>query len=274
MSTKFTPEFARMADYIFDPPSQTRDTAIVLVHGGWVGPDVFSLVKARLERAGYTVLTPSLPSSGHQPALTSFDDDVAAVRCAIKSLIDTGKQIVLVMHSYGAVPGCEALKGLSAGGKTKKLDDKDGKGSVIKLVFIAAMTIAMGASTYHPKNAGLPVPGFEHENDLVKVLDARTRFYNDLSDSDAAYWVSCVRVQSMFVFYSHLTYPAYKYFPSAYLFTLKDMAIPLKVQQRMVAAANISETSTIDAGHCPHISQPVAVERYIRKCAGEATSLL
>ncbi|MCJ1437157.1 hypothetical protein MMC27_006542 [Xylographa pallens] len=263
-----------MANHILTPPTRLKDTAVVLVHGGWVGPEVFSLIKPRLEKAGYFVLTPSLPSSGHRPALPSFDDDVAAVRCAIKTLIDTGKRIVLVMHSYGAVPGCEALKGLGAGHETTTRTDRDEKGYIVKLVFIAAMTIPMGTSTYHPKNVGLPVPGFVHENDLVKVLDARTRFYNDLSESDAADWVSRVRVQSMFVFYSHLTYPAYKYFPAAYLFTTQDKAIPLKVQERMVAAANIAETSTIDAGHSPHISQPAAVERFIRKCAGETTSLL
>ncbi|MCJ1382253.1 hypothetical protein MMC17_005366 [Xylographa soralifera] len=186
-----------MANHVLNPPARLRETAVVLVHGGWVGPEVFSLIKPRLEKAGYIVLTPSLPSSGHRPALPSFDDDVAAVRCAIKSLVDTGKRIVLVMHSYGAVPGCEALKGLGAGYDTTTRTDGDEKGYVVKLVFIAAMTIPMGTSTYHPKNVGLPVPGFEHENDLVKVLDARTRFYNDLSESDAAYWVSRVRVQSM-----------------------------------------------------------------------------
>ncbi|MCJ1400809.1 hypothetical protein MMC11_004017 [Xylographa trunciseda] len=263
-----------MANHILNPPTKLKDTAIVLVHGGWAGPDVFSLIKPRLEKAGYIVLTPSLPSAGHRPALPSFDEDVAAVRCALKSLIDTGKQIILVMHSYGAVPGCEALKGLGAGYETTTGTDRHEKGHVVKLVFMAAMVIPMGTSTYHPKHAGLPVPGFEHKNDLVKVLDARTRFYNDLSESDAARWVSLVKVQSMFVFYSQLSYPAYKYFPSAYLFTTQDQAIPLKVQERMVAAAKIAETSRIDAGHSPHISQPAAIERFIRKCAGETTSLL
>ena len=128
-----------------------------------MGPEVFSLIKPRLEKAGYTVLTPSLPSSGHKPALPNFDEDVRAVRCALQSLIDTGKQIVLVMHSYGAVPGCEALKGLGAGYETTTGNDKGWKGYVVKLVFIAAMAIPMGTSTYHPKNAGLPVPGFKHE---------------------------------------------------------------------------------------------------------------
>ena len=163
MSAKFTPEFARIADIIMNPLTPIKDTAVVLVHGGWVGPEVFSLVKPRLERAGYVVLTPVLPSSGHRPALPTFDEDVAAIRCAIKSLIDTGKRVVLVMHSYGAVPGCEALKGLGVGCETTTGTDGTGKPIVVKLVFIAAMTIPMGTSTYHPKNAGLAVPGFEHE---------------------------------------------------------------------------------------------------------------
>lgn len=52
------------------------------------------------------------------------------------------------------------------------------------------------------------------------------------------------------------------------------MALPLKVQERIVAAAGISETARVDAGHAPQISQPGFVERFIRKCAGEEVSLL
>lgn len=73
---------------------------------------------------------------------------------------------------------------------------------------------------------------------------------------------------------SQLTFPAYKHFPCAYLLTTKDMALPLKVQERIVAAAGITETARVEAGHSPQISQPTLVERFIRKCAGEEISLL
>lgn len=42
--------------------------------------------------------------------MSSFDVDVQVVRDAVKSVIALGKDVVLVMHSYAAIPGCEALK--------------------------------------------------------------------------------------------------------------------------------------------------------------------
>ena len=73
---------------------------------------------------------------------------------------------------------------------------------------------------------------------------------------------------------SPLTYPAYTFYPCAYLFTTKDAATPLKVRERMVYAAGIKETAKVDAGHSPHISRPAFVEKFIRKCAGEPLSEL
>lgn len=34
------------------------------------------------------------------------------------------------------------------------------------------------------------------QDNLIAVLDARTRFYNDLSEDEAAYWMSRLKTQS------------------------------------------------------------------------------
>lgn len=57
-------------------------------------------------------------------------------------LLEVGKDIVLVMHSYGGPPGSVAARGQS---KTER-KSRGLKGGVIGLVFIAALLAPEGAS--------------------------------------------------------------------------------------------------------------------------------
>lgn len=198
-----------------------RDHTVVLVHGGWQTPDVFTALVKYLERAGYSVLAPALPSVGTIPAVPNFDEDVKAVRDAVKSLVDTGKKVIIVMHSYGAVPGCEALKDFVQEVGKDDYEDVDLQGGVVRLLFLAGMVLAPGMSTWSPNRTG-PVPGFTEQvniasklhdngylnalcqNNLVTLHDGATRFYQDLGAEDAAYWASKLQVHSML--YASLVY--------------------------------------------------------------------
>jgi pimeloyl-ACP methyl ester carboxylesterase len=133
---------------------------IVLVHGGWIGPETFSRVIPRLERAGYSVFAPRLPSSGSRPALASFDEDVQVIRHTVQSLVNSGKDVVLVMHSYGAVPSCEAMKYFDKQEHNEAGVGDYRKGRVIKLVFLTAMVLPVGGSTRASEKGDI-VPGFE-----------------------------------------------------------------------------------------------------------------
>ncbi|SLM41220.1 Alpha/Beta hydrolase fold [Lasallia pustulata] len=253
----------------------TRPT-IILVHGGWQGPSSFSLLVPRLEKAGYSVFAPTLPSAATEPALPSFDEDVKIVHNALQSVVDTGKKVIVVMHSYGAVVGCEALRGVKVKDLTEPLQSNDDleAGGVVKLVFLCGMVLPVGGSIWKTEKGNDPVPGFECVDNLITITDAPNRFYNDLPPHSAAYWTSKMRAQSRLAYSSQLTYAAYRHIPCSYLICTRDQALPLKVQERMVAMAGIKETERVEAGHLPHISQPGFVERFIRKSAGEFLSML
>jgi hypothetical protein len=49
---------------------------------------------------------------GAEPLVASTDEDVAFINSAV-SLANLGKDVVVVMHSYGGIPGSDAMKGLS-----------------------------------------------------------------------------------------------------------------------------------------------------------------
>ena len=68
--------------------------------------------------------------------------DVSAVRDAILSEVEKEHNIVVAVHSYGGVPGCEAIKGFTKADQ----EAKGKKGGVVKLLFICAFVLTEGTS--------------------------------------------------------------------------------------------------------------------------------
>jgi hypothetical protein len=117
--------------------------SIVFVPGAWHGPESFDAVASLLTSAGYAYEGVTKPSSTLEPPFpTSIDADVEAIRTAVLKAADAGNDVVLVLHSYGGIPGSEASKGLS-----KEERAKDGKkGGIVRLVYVTAFAIPEGVS--------------------------------------------------------------------------------------------------------------------------------
>jgi pimeloyl-ACP methyl ester carboxylesterase len=68
--------------------------------------------------------------------------DAALVRGQLDQLLEEGKEVVLILHSYGGVVGTEAAAGLGL-----KARQKNGQtGGVIGLFYMAAFILAKGES--------------------------------------------------------------------------------------------------------------------------------
>lgn len=106
----------------------------VFVHGAWHGPDAFNLVIEQLDAAGYNSVTVTLPSVGAEPPLKGLELDVEVIGTALSKVLNSGNDVVLVMHSYGAIPACEAMKGLT------------GKAKIRRLVFCTAFVLLEGGT--------------------------------------------------------------------------------------------------------------------------------
>lgn len=112
----------------------------VLVPGNFLPPAYYASTAKLLDSHGYQTRLVTIPSTGAKSPLTSNDPDVAAVRAVLEELSDSGKEVVVVAHSYASIPTCEAAKGL---GTQERL--KLGKaGGVARLVFVAAWLLQEG----------------------------------------------------------------------------------------------------------------------------------
>lgn len=70
-------------------------------------------------------------------------DDVKEASSVLNKHIDQGKDVVLLMHSYGGMVGTEATRGLS-----RIEREKNGlKGGIVRLVFLASIFAPPGRST-------------------------------------------------------------------------------------------------------------------------------
>lgn len=108
--------------------------------GAWHSPEQYAMLRDILHREGYQTESIQLPSVGStDPANESVTKDVQAIReKMLLPLIDQGKEVVLLMHSYGGCPGGAAAKGLS-----KAVGER---GGIIGLIFLAAFLAREGDS--------------------------------------------------------------------------------------------------------------------------------
>ncbi|MCJ1362788.1 hypothetical protein MMC16_001894 [Acarospora aff. strigata] len=267
---------------------------VIFVPGAWHTPEVFGAVRKGLESHGYPTIGIVTPSVGAEPPLKSWEGDVNAIQVALRKVVDDGGDVVLVVHSYGALPACEAAKGF-----VKLQREKEGlKGGIVRLVYLCAILLSEGQSLLGmsptgehapwnrlevsvPKNA-LSVrlswrreselthrPACATQGDYIYTTDTREHLYNDLDEPTSDYWTSTLKHHSAPTFQCPVTYAAWRDIPSTYLFCEKDNAVPLEVQKALVEKAGGFQTETCSAGHSPFLSQPEVVVDVIRRAAGE-----
>lgn len=123
------------------PRSTAEKPTIVLIHGAWHTPDYWSLVTSQLKEHQYPFHTVQLLSAGGDLA-TTVADDAAHIQKTTSKLVGDGKEVVLVLHSYGGIPGTESAKGLLK----KDRESHQMAGGIISLVYVAAFLVPLGAS--------------------------------------------------------------------------------------------------------------------------------
>ena len=115
---------------------------VVVVPGACQTPLFYHPLADALKKAGFAVEIVATPSVGASPGLKTYDDDVLAVRNITSAIVEKGGDVIVLMHSYGGLPGSAALRGL---GKEERA--KEGRsGGVIRLVYVCAYALREGES--------------------------------------------------------------------------------------------------------------------------------
>lgn len=245
---------------------------IVLVPGSFSTSAPYGKLVEQLSQHNYPVLRIELKSVGGPVSATSIDD-AAHINSVLKPLVEEDKDIVVVMHSYGGIPGTDSTKGLA------KVDQEAAgrKGGVIGLVYITALLVKQGASLVSTRGDTGRLPDwitFEGEFMKVDLNTIARETFSDLPQDEAEKWAHVFSKHSAASFGTELQYPAYRYIPSTYILAENDKILPPVEQQAMVDAARQNNHTPmklvkLQSGHAPAVSQTVRVAEIIREAAGE-----
>ncbi|MCJ1377259.1 hypothetical protein MMC17_000351 [Xylographa soralifera] len=246
-------------------PSHTKPT-VLFVHGSWHSPAHFQPVKELFEAHGYPTECPCQPSFNANPASTNLEEDAKAIRSALdKLVVDEGKDVIVVMHSYGGVVGTQAVDA-SLGKKARQ--NKGLAGGVIHLLYLCAFILPLGDSLGSALGGGLPPFIKVEEDGTCNMMEPERRFYNDLPKQQQDHWVSELKPHPAIAQLTPISYAAYMYHPVTYLYCENDQALPLEVQKMMVVGSGPHfQTETCASGHSPFLSMPETVLKVVEKIA-------
>lgn len=115
----------------------------VFVPGAWHTPDTFDGICDLLSKRGYDSEAIALSSVGAaEPTKSGLHADIAHTKGVLRVLADQGRQIIVVMHSYGGMVGAGAVEGLEYAQRSKTGQ----LGGVIMMVWLAAFVTPKGKS--------------------------------------------------------------------------------------------------------------------------------
>ncbi|KAB8271305.1 Alpha/beta hydrolase fold-1 [Aspergillus minisclerotigenes] len=236
----------------------TRPT-ILVIHGAWHHPEFYAPFCRAFEDLGYEAVCPRLLTCNNDvPPTKTLADDVALIRQTAQSLIDDGKSVVAVMHSYGGIVGTDALDGLA----------------IKRLIYMTAFIPPSGNSL-----AGMfggQVPPFitiDDEKGMLTVPDPATFFFNDLPSEEAAAWAKKLVVHPKSAQFDPISNEAYRSIPATYIVCEQDAALIPMVQEMMIenvrkAGVDI-DVERLPASHSPFLSMPEETAKLVLKIASQ-----
>ncbi|MCJ1472549.1 hypothetical protein MMC13_001198 [Lambiella insularis] len=232
----------------------------VLVPGAWHSPAHFEGVMYELNLAGHETRCLRLPGvNSLDPKTTSTTTDADFIRDRLLlPLLEEGKEIVLVVHSYGGMPGGAAACGLS-----KQERSAAGlPGGIVGLIYIAALIAREGDALVDMMGGQLHEWNIlDKSSGQISPANPKEVFYADVPRPVAKHAVSELGLQAEGTLFSPTGPQAWKkkYYKGrrAYIHALQDQAIPPDAQSGMIAGSGVEwNVIPYNTSHSPFLSKP------------------
>ncbi|KAI1106619.1 alpha/beta-hydrolase [Jackrogersella minutella] len=248
--------------------------AILIVHGGWHVPESYAKLTAALEATGYEVHVPRLPSvNDARPPTADLSTDTAYLRDCATRLVEAGRTLVAVMHSYGGHVGTNALYGLGAPARSAQ----GLTGGISSLIYLTAYAVPAGQAMVDTVNrfghADLIPLAFDCAADDTCVPRDPRGMLTGPGCSDAetdAYLRTLVRWNGRCM-YQPSEHCAWRDggIAVAYIYTTKDATVPVDYQRSFAEGMEREgvrvRTFELATGHCPNLTATEGVVDAINK---------
>jgi pimeloyl-ACP methyl ester carboxylesterase len=276
-----------------------RRAAFVQAHGGWRNRSAWDRVTPILEANGFAALTLDLPGAGMNaiapvsPGLRPFDPVAfATVRSPVAGVTQeerTQAVVALAREAASLGDGKVILVGRSAGGMTISAVAEEVPNLLLAVVYLAGLMVPTGmtllATLQHEAMSSALAPGLfvgdpaaigatgihAGSTDEAYRSQFRASFYADVSEAefaDAASQLHCDESNAGVLAASGIMPGRFGAAPRHYIRCTQDRAIPLTVQDHMIAAVDGvigGETiiHSLDSSHSPFLSQPAALSKIL-----------
>ncbi|KZL80919.1 hypothetical protein CI238_06675 [Colletotrichum incanum] len=240
---------------------------ILFTPGAWHQPWTFDLVRDNLANRGYPTAVVALASVGSTDVNVGLDQDTEAIRAELQRLVDAGREVVLVAHSYGGIPVANAVEGLNY--KDRVAQEKTG--GVLMIVYMASFAVPAEESLCD--GAGIQ-PWWNVTDGFISPRDPISTFYADVEPSLAAKAAAALCPQPFKTFQDKSGFEPWNAgFEMGYIFAEDDQALPLDKQIDISSQFPASSfTATLTASHSPFLSTPEALGKVIQQAAQVAVA--
>ncbi|KAM0254980.1 hypothetical protein ACHAQJ_006208 [Trichoderma viride] len=245
---------------------------ILIIPGGWHPVSCMDDFVKSLQAAGFPAQVVPTRSVGTRDV--TVQDDEAQVKALLTPLIDQGRDVVIIGHSYGGMVATGVIAGLD-----KRRRDAQGlKGGVLGVIYLTAFvplqheTLAqMSGGEWLPfviaDKASLQTETFDFDifqietEGLLFTKDEKESFYSDCSAEVAARVTATLKGQSVVAFqtapsaigWQEKAYDGRR----GYIRCSQDIALPINFQDQLIARSGVDwVVRTCDSSHSPYLSMP------------------
>lgn len=250
--------------------------SFILVPGAWHRAETWDKITSILEAEGYTCISVSLPSTMGNPAAGLWND-VMAIQEAIQSQTSQGRDVILIVHSYGGLIGSSSIKGFARKHHDSSVPSSTSSGHVIGMAMMAT-GFAITGKSFLETTGGKPPPFWIADTEAgfaTLIADTRDLFYHDVPEEEGKIWVSKLTkhsLKSLSEGGEHV-YSGWKDVPCWYLVTQEDHALPADAQKLFIKAAQeeggdvtMREVAT---SHSPMLSKPKEAAEFVLEAAAD-----
>lgn len=228
-----------------DPDSSNMTkTSVIFCAGAWHSTSHIDPLLPFFKNAGYRVVPHISPSSSAQSHL--FEDDIKAIQSLTTAELQSGHDVVLILHSWAGLSGLEAVNKLTATSEHQA-------GNLLHIILLASFLD--------------PVPIAEHlgRNDFVRpdlekgiswTQHGEKAFYNDIPLEKAQPFIEALTSLAFYTDPPQLPSDRWKATaPVTYFLCNQDNAVPPEIGEKTAADYGM-QLVRMDAGHCPFATQP------------------
>jgi len=242
----------------------TSKPVIVIVPGAWHVPAHYAHLAIKLNSAGYTVDCLELSCTNDEKDLpeNTWTEDISIIRNAITSHTEAGRDVAVVMHSFGGMPASEAAYGLG-----EKQNETSGK--VVKLIYMASFMLQEGQQrSDFPEWPNIARVDDEKNPKALIPLEPMHFFYSDVPEQMAQRAIDNLGGCPLSHVMNSPSKCAWRDIPTAYIVCEDDNALPKTGQEKMIEAVRAQgvevETVYLKSAHSPFLSMPAETAKAIR----------